>query len=371
MGQAAWFYQRTGVPVHAMSPLLKLAWFRENDPAIFNKAHKFIGIKEYIVYRLTGQFVMDTSIASATGLLNRETLDWDAEILERQAIEPAKLPEVVSTKSVYKVREGNDLPQELQGISLVIGASDGALANLGTGATGTNLAVTIGTSGAARLMVKHSMIDEAMRTFCYHVKDDFYIIGGGSNNGAVVLQWLKEQLLETDESYEELLNLASEVAAGSSGLIMLPYILGERAPLWNAGAKGVFFGITKQHGKAHFLRAAVEAVIFCMYSIAKILLEKNRITAVYASGGVVKSKLWLQVMADVFGLPVHVSGATGASAFGAVILGAEALNIPCNFDNRIIGSFYPSETNFEVYRQSFKKFERLFAMLEDEMSDNS
>jgi gluconokinase len=252
-----------------------------------------------------------------------------------------------------------------------MGASDGALANLGTGATGTNLAVTIGTSGAARLIVNHSAVDKAMRTFCYHAKDQDFIIGGGSNNGAVVLQWLKEQLLETGGSYDDLFNLASGVPPGSSGLIMLPYILGERAPLWNADARGVFFGITKQHGKAHFVRAAVEAVIFSMYSIAKILLEENAITAVYASGGIVKSELWLQVMAEVFGLPVHVSGAKEASAYGAVILGAEALNIPCNFGNRIINSFYPSEVNFQVYRQSFKKFERLYTILEDEMSDNS
>jgi gluconokinase len=107
-----------------------------------------------------------------------------------------------------------------------------------------------------------------------------------------------------------------------------------------------------------------------MYSIARILHEKNAITSVYASGGIVKSDLWLQVMADVFGLPVHVSGATEASAYGAVILAAEALNIPCNFDNRVINSFYPSEANFELYQESFKKFERLYALLEEEMNDN-
>jgi gluconokinase len=100
--------------------------------------------------------------------------------------------------------------------------------------------VTIGTSGAARLMVNHSMVDKAMRTFCYHVKDNSFIIGGGNNNGAVVVQWLKEQVLETGDSYEQLLELASNVPPGSSGLIMLPFILGERAPLWNASAKGVF-----------------------------------------------------------------------------------------------------------------------------------
>jgi gluconokinase len=115
-------------------------------------------------------------------------------------------------------------PQVMQGIPIVIGASDGALANLGTGATDSILAVTIGTSGAARLMVKQPFVDAAMRTFCYHVKDNTFIIGGGNNNGAVVLQWLKEELFVTGESFGQLLDQAAQVPAGAGGLIMLPFI---------------------------------------------------------------------------------------------------------------------------------------------------
>ena len=368
-GQADFFYHRTGVPVHAMSPLLKLFWLKENEPGIYNAAHKFIGIKEYIFHRLLGYFIVDASIASATGLLNLHTLEWEEEILELLSLETSKLSEVVSAKSVFYILSNDEQLAFLSHIPMVIGASDGALANAGTDARNDILAITIGTSGAARCIVNSPVTDKGMRHFCYHVKEDEYIIGGANNNGAVVLQWLKEQVLESGESYEELFAEAAAVKPGSDGLIVLPYILGERAPFWNSSAKGVFFGVTRQHTKAHFLRAVMEGVVFSMVSIAQVLQEKNVLTAVYASGGFVKSELWLQILADVLQLPVHVSGAMEASAYGAVILGAEALMMDAKFDHRILRSFYPAGENSTLYRQAFSKFERLYELLKVEMTD--
>jgi len=318
---------------------------------------------------LLGYFIVDASIASATGLLNLHTLEWEEEILELLSLETSKLSEVVSAKSVFYILSNDEQLAFLSHIPMVIGASDGALANAGTDARNDILAITIGTSGAARCIVNSPVTDKGMRHFCYHVKEDEYIIGGANNNGAVVLQWLKEQVLESGESYEELFAEAAAVKPGSDGLIVLPYILGERAPFWNSSAKGVFFGVTRQHTKAHFLRAVMEGVVFSMVSIAQVLQEKNVLTAVYASGGFVKSELWLQILADVLQLPVHVSGAMEASAYGAVILGAEALMMDAKFDHRILRSFYPAGENSTLYRQAFSKFERLYELLKVEMTD--
>lgn len=271
------FYEASGVPIHAMSPLCKLLWFKEHQPGIFNNAFKFIGIKEYIFYKLFGEFIIDTSIASATGLLNIKKLQWDENILDFTGIAASRLSQVVSAKHV--IYYNGSYPQLLIGknIPFVIGASDGALSNLGTGATGPNaMAVTIGTSGAARMAISNPETDALMRTFCYHLKDDLYVAGGGNNNGAVVLQWLKETLLQTGEDYDQLFEEAETVAAGSEDLLFLPYILGERAPIWNSNAKGVYFGLTIHHTKAHLIRASLEGVIFSMYSIGKILAEKKK-----------------------------------------------------------------------------------------------
>lgn len=365
------FYHTSGVPIHSMSPLCKLLWLRENQPEIFHTAFKFIGIKEYIFYKLFNDFIVDTSIASATGLLNSKTLQWDNEILQYIGITASRLSTVVSAKTAFYYN--NTIPgfSISQKVPFVAGASDGALSNLGTGATGSNtMAITIGTSGAARMVINASRTDSGMRTFCYHLKDNLFIAGGANNNGAIVLQWLKESLLQTSEDYDGLFEQAKAIAPGSDGLLFLPYILGERAPIWNANAKGVYFGLTIQHTKAHLVRATLEGVIFSIYSIAKILSEQHEVTEIHASGGFAKSVLWLQLLADVSGIKVLVSDTIESAACGAVMLGAEALGIATDFKKSILSTYEPNHENYDVYKKQFSKFERLYDLLKGEMVNN-
>lgn len=362
------FYYATGVPVHAMSPLCKLLWFKEHEPQIFNTAFKFIGIKEYIFYKLFGEYIIDTSIASATGLLNVKTLQWDEEIVTFTGITAAHLSQIVSAKHVLYYDGEHPQLSLTKNIPFVIGASDGALSNLGTGATNSNaMAINIGTSGAARVVVSAAETDGQMRTFCYHLSDNLYIAGGATNNGAIVLQWLKETLLQTDDDYEQLYEQAQTIEAGCEGLLFLPYILGERAPLWNSNAKGVYFGLTIQHTKAHLIRAAMEGVIFSLYSIGKILAEKKEITELRASGGFTKSTVWLQTLADVFNTKVLVPAAAESTAAGAVMLGAEALSIKTGFWNEASAAYIPISKHCEIYAKCFEKFERLYNLLKGEM----
>ena len=362
------FYHLSGVPVHAMSPLCKLLWLKENEPQIFNTAFKFIGIKEYIFLKLFGEYIIDTSIASATGLLNIKTLQWDEEILNYACIPASRLSQLVDTKHVLYYKKGYNELLLNKNIPFVVGASDGALSNLGTGATGSHaMAVTIGTSGAARMVLSAPETDKDMRTFCYHLSDNLYISGGANNNGAVVLQWLQETLLKTDDDYEQLFEQAKTIEAGSENLLLLPYILGERAPLWNSNARGVYFGLSIQHTKAHLIRASMEGVIFSLYSIGKILAEKNKITELRASGGFVKSALWLQILADVFNIKVLVPAAVESGALGAVMLGTEALAIKTEFSHQTLAAYTPIEKNHKIYEASFKKFERLYDLLKGEM----
>lgn len=362
------FYHTSGVPVHSMSPLCKLLWFKEHQPDIFDTAFKFVGIKEYIFYKLFGDFVVDTSVASATGLLNTKTLQWDEDILSFIEINASRLSRVVSTKELFYYKGLNPQLSLSQNIPFVVGASDGALSNLGTGAVGSHaMAVTIGTSGAARIVLPVPETDIYMRTFCYHLKDNLYIAGGGNNNGAVVLQWLKETLLQADDDYEQLFEQAQTISAGSENLLFLPYLLGERAPLWNSNAKGVYFGLSIQHTKAHLIRASVEGVVFGLYSIGKILAEKKEITDVYASGGFAKSAMCLQVLADVFNTKVHISGTVESGALGAVMLGAEELGIEAKFPSKILATYLPITGHHIIYKKAFSKFERLYNLLKDEM----
>jgi gluconokinase len=366
-------YHATGVPVHAMSPLCKLIWLKENEPTVFNKADKFISIKEYIYYRIFGEYLIDTSVASATGLLNLKTLEWDERILNFIDINFTSLSEVVSTKTkkIYNKKNAGASARNWlmpDGTPFIIGSSDGALANIGTGATEKNtMAITIGTSSAARIITHAPETDADMRIFCYHATDDCYILGGASNNGAVVLEWLKNKLLETNESVAELFQKAEAVSAGSDDLIFVPYILGERAPIWNSNAKGIFFGLSINHKKAHLIRACMEGVIYSVYSIARILLENRLITEIRVSGGFAQSSLWLQMLADVCNIKVMVSDAVESAALGAVMLGMEAMNIE-SFREKEISNFYqPNPLNHEIYMRGFDKFERIYNSSKNEL----
>jgi len=163
--------------------------------------------------------------------------------------------------------------------------------------------------------------------------------------------------------------LAGTVPPGSGGIIFLPYILGERAPVWNSNAEGVFFGLGIHHTKAHLIRAAMEGVIYCIYSIGKILAENRKISEIRASGGFARSELWLQMLSDMFNIQVSVSATVESSALGAVILGAEAQGIDLAIKQEILSVHTPGTINHAAYKTAFRKFLRLYDLLKEEMNE--
>ena len=188
-------YRRTGTPIHPMSPLCKLMWMRESDPDTFRQATKFISIKEYILYQLFEEYVIDYSIASATGLFNLKQLDWDEEALTLAGITKEQLGLLVPTTHILQGMK----QQHAEAMKLapetpfVIGASDGVLANLGVGAINSGNAITIGTSGAVRTFSQTPITDPQARTFCYASTDNLWLIGGSINSGGIIFRWLRDE----------------------------------------------------------------------------------------------------------------------------------------------------------------------------------
>ena len=358
-------FENTGTPIHAMSPFTKIIWLRENAPAIFSKAAKFIGIKEYVFQKLTGECVCDEQIASATGLLNIKTGTWDDFALKLAEIKATQLPKIVP--AIYHVSFNpknflGTIPLNLpENISLVIGGSDGALANLGSGAHEIgDVVVSIGTSSAIRMFTDAPYFDPAMRTFCYIVDEKRYIVGGGTNSGGYVLQWLKENIFGDTQSFDDFYKAATPVPPGSNDLIFLPYILGERAPIWNAHARGIFFGFEAVHSQADMIRAAMEGVIFHIYTIGKVLNAQQPIEKIYAGGGFAKNKDWVQILADVFNCVVEITETVEISAAGAVMIGREALGLSLFPSPKVITTYKPIPENNTVYMKSVEKFEKIY-----------
>ena len=376
-------YLHTGTPLHPMSPLPKLCWLREHEPLIFQSAYKFIGIKEYVFFRLFGEYKIDYSIASATGLFNIFSFEWHTDALELAGITADKLSEPVPSDHVFRHLAPAyatllDIPATLP---FVIGASDGCLANLGSNAVRPGDAVvTIGTSGAIRVMAKKPATDIKERIFSYILTEERFVLGGAVNNGGVVLRWFRDNfypseaaaaLLEQTDVYELLNKKAAAVPAGADGLVFLPYLLGERAPIWDPLAKACFFGVQYNHTREHFLRALMEGVIFGMYSVGLALEQTvGPVTAIYANGGFSRSSLWVQMLADVFNKEVHLTDTHEGSAFGAAIMGMYALGLISDLEEakdmvRVRQTFVPDPKLHARYMQNYAQFDALYPILKD------
>ena len=358
-GEGLEIYRRTGVPIHAMSPLCKLIWLRQNQPEVFRRAHKFLGIKEFVWQKLTGKCNSDLSVASATGLLNIWKNDWDEEALALAGIPVEQLPDLVSPAFKTQLSESLQLSESsLAEAPLIIGASDGAFANLGSSATEPGqVAVTIGTSAAIRMVTHEPVLDEKMRTFCYRLDENRCIVGGASNNGTNALEWLRATVFKSQLGAENFANQALEVSAGSDGLLFLPYLFGERAPLYDASARGGFHGLTAGHTQAHFVRAVMEGVLFNLKIIAEALEAQGPIRTLRAGGGFSKNRLWVQMLADIFQKPVLLNeNDADASVLGAVKFARAVLGLGQIFENQKSRVIEPDVEKAGVYQEAFQNF---------------
>ncbi|WP_127496027.1 gluconokinase [Paenibacillus glycanilyticus] len=363
------YYERTGTPIHPMSPFLKLLWMKDAGYEPYRQAAFFMSIKEYLIYCWFGKRVIDYSMASATGLFNPYTREWDGEMLELVGIQANQLSEIVAPTTLLgtinrEIAEEMGIAPELP---VAIGAADGQLANLGIGALlPGEVAVSVGTSGAIRQVTHEAKVSSRGETFCYSFTEDSYIIGGPTNNGGIALQWLK-QLLNDHGSYESFLAEADKSAPGAEGLLFLPYINGERAPLWNPRARGNFYGMTVAHTKAHYVRAVLEGITFNLYQIGRALEQlAGPSRKIYVNGGLARSPFWLQMMADIFDAEIYVSENHHSAAWGAAWIGLVAIgeekDLASIKSNIPMGeAVHPNPGNSKVYKAIYDRYEKLAA----------
>lgn len=383
-GVGAEIYAKTGTPIHPMAPLSKMLWLKTEQPDLYKKTKKFIDLKTYVFFKLFGVYQMEYSIASATGMFNIFNLDWDKQALDLLEITPDKLPKLVEPTDIIKgIKPGY---ADMLGLSettpFVFGASDGVLSNLGVNAIDPGVvAVTIGTSGAVRVVVDRPMVDPNGKLFCYALTKDKWVVGGPVNNGGIVFRWVRDQLFAPEKitaeqmqvsSYDILTQIAEKIPAGSDGLLFLPYLGGERAPIWDAYARGTFFGLTRQHTRSHMVRAALEGIVYNLYMVM-LLIEgvAGKPKSIQATGGFARSALWRQMLADIFEQNVTIPESFESSCLGAAVLGMYALGYIDDLSEvkNMIGVtevHEPNQENFEVYRDLLPIWIRLSRALEPE-----
>ncbi len=377
-------YRRTGTPIHPMSPLIKLLWLREEAPDVWMRARRFIGVKEFVLSRLCGEYVVDHSIASATGLFNLSALDWDEGALTLAGVDRSKLSSPVPT--THRLRFVDAAQAHALGLvadtPVIVGANDGVLSNLGVGAIERGaVALTIGTSGAMRTVVDAPRTDPDGRTFCYALTENHWVVGGPVNNGGIVLRWVRDEFAAAEietakrlgiDPYDVLTHIAQRIRPGAAGLLFHPYLAGERAPLWNADLRGSFFGLAMHHRKEHMIRAVLEGVVMNLHTILPAVEAVIGHTHVIkATGGFARSPMWRQMLADVFDRTVVVPESIESSCFGAAMLGLFALGLMASLDDvaPLIGvthTHLPDAQAAAVYKRLAPIFAALPRQLEEQ-----
>ncbi len=329
-GTASDLYRRTGVPVHPMLPSCKLAWFAENDPGTA-RAARFVSLKERVVFAWTGEWHVDPGIASATGLYDPRARAWDERALSLARIDPARLSTLARTldrvpmRAAVASRFGFARRPEV-----VLGSSDGALANIGLDAVDpATFALTLGTSGAIRAVTADAHFDARERTFCYACDDARFLVGGATNAAGAMINAFANLLyadVAEDERIARALDDASRHDVGAC--VVLPFLAGERAPYWRADLRGAIEGLTLGTTRGQIVRAALESAVFALRTVYDAMRETLPAPRrLRLSGNLATTPFLKATIADTFELEVDTNGPREAAAFAAAQIAARALGI--------------------------------------------
>ncbi|MBR6785015.1 MAG: xylulokinase [Clostridia bacterium] len=319
----------------------KILWVKNNEPEIFEKCRHILLPKDYLRFKLTGEFATEVSDASGMQLLDVPNRKWSPVMIEACGIKEEYLAKVYESPEItgYINAETASLTGLSTATSVVGGAGDNAAAAVGMGVVEEGKAfTTIGTSGVVFAHTDNPVIDPEGRvhTFCCAVPDAWHVMGVTQGAG-LSMQWFKNNFCGEEntlaaESGKDVYyitdSMAAEIPVGAEKLLYLPYLMGERTPHLDPDCRGVFFGLSAMHTKAHFIRAILEGVTYSLYDCLLVLKEMNiSPETMLLCGGGAKSKLWKNMICNTFGLPVATSKSAEAPALGVAILAAVGAGI--------------------------------------------
>jgi xylulokinase len=360
-------------PVLTGFTLPKLLWVRDHEPRNFERVRKVLLPKDYVRFRLTGEFATEVSDASGTAMFDVARRAWSMPMLDGLGLDRAILPRAYES-SAFTGRISQQAASQTglsKGTPVVGGGGDQAASAVGNGIVEPGaVSCTLGTSGVVFAHMEKVSYDPQGRvhTFCHAVRGHWHAMGVTQGAG-LSLQWLRNQLAP-GASYEELTAEAATAPAGSQGLFWLPYLMGERTPHLDALARGGWIGLTAKHTRADLIRALIEGVSYSQKDCLELVAQLGvSIAAVRASGGGARSAFWRQILADVFNKRVARLESQEGSAYGAALLAlvgtGEYATVPeaCRAAIREVDSIEPRETEARVYAQAYSTYRALYPAL--------
>jgi xylulokinase len=352
----------------------KILWVKENEPEIYAKVKKILLPKDYVRFKLTGDYAVDRAGGSGTALFDVKNRTWSSEILESLQIDHDLLPPTYEgTDITGTITENAAFLTGLEaGTPVVGGGGDQAAGAVGVGAVKPGIVgLVLGTSGVVFATTPEALVEPAGRlhAFCHAVPDRWHLMGV-MLSAAGSLRWYRDTLAPGVE-FETLLAPAAQISAGSDGLLFLPYLTGERTPHPDPLARGAFVGLTIRHNKNHMTRAVLEGVSFGLRDSFELIRNAGlpEIKQVRISGGGAKSKLWRQILADTFNAELVTVNTTEGAAYGAALLAGVGSGVwrdvdaACDSCIKVTGSTAVQPEKVSIYEESYQAYTQLYPAL--------
>jgi len=356
----------------------KIKWLIKNEPANYEKTKFFLQIPGYLNYKLTGKFGIDSAHASLLQLRNADNSKWSDEVMKFVGVSEDKFPQIANSIVLQGEVSSNNQSKIAAGTPVYFGSVDGCSAALEAGVidpgvvaemTGTSTVLLMPTDGNnfndAFVAIEHAIAGRQLR------------LGAMVASGASVA-WLQQNILKGEQSVEQLSKDAQDVAPGAEGLIFLPYMMGERSPIWHTNARGVFFGLSLTTTPAMMFRAVLEGTAFALAHNVEIGKASGiKIDEIRSIGGGSKSGLWNQIKADVLGMPIAVlEDSVGAAVGDAYLAGMGSglfkdIRQTLKTNVKIEARFTPDQKVHAYYQERYARFRSLYESIKDEFDKSA
>ncbi|MCL2362606.1 MAG: xylulokinase [Defluviitaleaceae bacterium] len=363
---------------HVLNPIFPgfqiptLLWLKENESETFAQIKTVLSPKDYLRFRLTGDIITENSDASATLAYDIRSGKLNISLLDMVNLPADIFPKSIesTTYAGYITKDAAATTGLSPGTPVIAGGSDQVMQAIGNGVLSPGDAtITIGTGGQVLFPTEVPIINPQLNTHTFSGArpGTWYVMGAMLSAGAC-LNWLRKIMFDNQLSYIDMDSLAENAPAGSGGLMFLPSMRGERTPYLNPGLKGMFFGLSPEMDRGTLVRAVMEGVAFgmneCLQTCISLGPTPNR---VIASGGATRSKLWLQIQADIYGQPLYLNNVTEHAAVGAAIVAGVGLGlykdfqVGCSTAVKPAGEpVLPNMDNYMFYQERFQLFRQLY-----------
>lgn len=354
----------------------KILWYRDNRPEVFARTEKILQSNSYIVFRMTGEITQDLSQGYGLACFDMRKGRWDSEACRMLGIPEKFLPEIVPCHQVVGrlTKEAAEAAGLKEGIPVVAGGLDAACGTLGAGVVFPGQTQEQGgQAGGMSICIDRYAADPRL-ILGFHVVPGKWLLQGGTTGGGGALKWLRETVCP-ELSFAEMSELAEQAPAGSGGVTFLPYMAGERSPLWNPKACGVFFGLDFSTTRAQMIRACMEGVAYALrHNLETAEAAGARADTLRAMGGSANSRVWTQIKADITGHRIEVPASDTATTLGAAILAGVGTGVYGSFEEaarrtvRVRKTFAPDPDTQEVYGKGYETYRKLYPALEEIMN---